>query len=306
MATQQVPITSPIKGIVRAVPREGQPPETCWDAVNCVPYDKYGRKRLAQRPGLVKQWTNQLESSYVQGLLEAPSIIYPPNGMMGVLGSITSLIPGPFVLPFPAPAKVGPYTHVYPSYALGTPYEWQFTVTWTVTVTPVDPLMDWAGAATTNVAVYWPIGSGAANSLILWITCTTILQSAGGPPVAGIGLSAYHGNPTAADNIDADFGTPPSAWGVARPLSPSTVPQVNFNPADGAQTYTVTADCLIIIGPGNVLTITMTNGDPDQFTGTGTTGITAVEYPELAIQYAHNYQLLISNATVSSTLAITD
>lgn len=40
--------------------REGQPPDTCWNALNVLPYDRYGRLRVAQRPGLVKLYPNAI------------------------------------------------------------------------------------------------------------------------------------------------------------------------------------------------------------------------------------------------------
>lgn len=60
MATKQVPISSPVKGINRVVNREGQPPDTCWNALNVLPYDRYGRLRVAQRPGLVKLYSTPI------------------------------------------------------------------------------------------------------------------------------------------------------------------------------------------------------------------------------------------------------
>lgn len=107
MPTQQVPITTPIKGVVRAVNREGQPPESCWDAQNVLPYDRYGRKRLAQRGGLKKQYPNRMAASFVQGMIEAPNIIYPPAaltipldpGLPGWPGSFSNTTAGPFAGP---------------------------------------------------------------------------------------------------------------------------------------------------------------------------------------------------------------
>lgn len=44
--------TSPLKGVNRAFARESQPDGTCWDAVNVLPQDRYGRLRIGQRSGL--------------------------------------------------------------------------------------------------------------------------------------------------------------------------------------------------------------------------------------------------------------
>lgn len=126
MPTQQLPLVSPIKGVVRAVSREGQPPETCWDAQNCLPYDRYGRKRLAQRPGLAKEYPTQMSDNFVQGLLEAPSIIYPPGTIPANYGTPIAvpvvLTPeGPDTVPY-----IGPDIDTLPGGAT-----WVWTFNWT-------------------------------------------------------------------------------------------------------------------------------------------------------------------------------
>jgi hypothetical protein len=73
----KLPIQSPNLGVNRVVPREGQPPETCWDALNVLPYDRFGRRRVAQRSGLIKQYVAALGSTAGQGLLGVNNIAYP-------------------------------------------------------------------------------------------------------------------------------------------------------------------------------------------------------------------------------------
>lgn len=74
---QPVPVQSPIKGVNRVVNREGQPPDTCWDALNVLPFDRFGRRRVAQRNGLSKQYSSPLGSTLIQGLLPVHNINYP-------------------------------------------------------------------------------------------------------------------------------------------------------------------------------------------------------------------------------------
>lgn len=77
MSKQPVPVQSPIKGVNRVVNREGQPPDTCWDALNVLPFDRFGRRRVAQRSGLLKQYSPSLGTTLIQGLLPVHNITYP-------------------------------------------------------------------------------------------------------------------------------------------------------------------------------------------------------------------------------------
>lgn len=70
-------IESPIQGVVKTSSRESQPPGTCWDAVNMVPYDKYGRKRVAQRTGIVKEFPNPLGDSAITSLAQVITSFNP-------------------------------------------------------------------------------------------------------------------------------------------------------------------------------------------------------------------------------------
>ncbi len=126
MPSQQVPLLSPLKGVVRAVAREGQPPDTCYDAQNCLPYDRYGRRRLSQRAGLTKQYPNQMSANFVQGMIEAPNIIYPPGVIESPVPGLSD-VPG-FPASFNAPGTIGPLSGPASPGAFG-PFTWTFQTT---------------------------------------------------------------------------------------------------------------------------------------------------------------------------------
>lgn len=90
MPNQTIKVTSPVKGVNRVVPREGQPPDTCWDALNVMPYDRFGRHRVAQRSGLAKQYVTNLGSTFVQGLLPVNNITY--SGTFTSTGGASSTV----------------------------------------------------------------------------------------------------------------------------------------------------------------------------------------------------------------------
>lgn len=77
---QLVPVTSPVKGVNTVVNREGQPPDTCWNALNMVPYDRWGRKRVAQRPGLQRSFPGFTGLSFIQNLTSINNINYNSGG----------------------------------------------------------------------------------------------------------------------------------------------------------------------------------------------------------------------------------
>lgn len=283
MASQQVPIMSPIKGVVRAVNREGQPPETCWDALNCLSYDRYGRKRLAQRGGLKKQYPNQMSDNFVQGMIEAPNIIYPPGTLLEPLGSITQIIPGPFI--FVGPTNVGPLTHTFPT-ASGT-YEWDFIVTFSGVVSgETDP---WSAQAIGSVIFYWPLDSGAANNLILFIGASTQqVWSGGGAGPTGIQFQLVTGDPTDEGTwIDLGPGTSYSVAGVA-----------------GALTATVSAAAQLIIGPGNNVTLNVPGSNNPM--DTEATGLTQTLFPNLGVQNVNIDDTTVVSCVVTGTLSVTD
>lgn len=151
MATIQLPIQMPIKGIARANARESQPPETLWDAQNVLPYDRYGRKRLAQRGGLKKQYPNQMSDNFVQGMLEAPNIVYPP-GILGMAFGGISDIPG-YPPSFSSPGTIGPLAGPTTSVAFAGGWKWDFVMTANSTtgVVPVSLLAVFAFPTTTDM-----------------------------------------------------------------------------------------------------------------------------------------------------------
>ena len=75
-----VPIASPIKGVNTVVNREGQPPDTCWSALNVLPFDRFGRRRVAQRPGTYQVLQYPGTSNFVQNLIAANNITYQSAG----------------------------------------------------------------------------------------------------------------------------------------------------------------------------------------------------------------------------------
>lgn len=76
---RQVPITSPVKGVNTVVNREGQPPDTCWNALNMLPYDRYGRRRVSQRPGLTNPFPSFTAPGFIQNLTTVNNIYYPAS-----------------------------------------------------------------------------------------------------------------------------------------------------------------------------------------------------------------------------------
>lgn len=99
-----ISIGSPVKGVVRTISREQQAPDTCWDANNIVPYDRFGRLRVGQRTGMSKAFVNQIGSgSTVQGLLPVHTILY--GGSSSAVNGVPFYTGGGFQQAFgPAPA----------------------------------------------------------------------------------------------------------------------------------------------------------------------------------------------------------
>ncbi len=106
---KQVPLVSPIGGIVRTNAREqqrveaspdGKPP-TCWNALNVLPFDSYGRARVAQRFGITKKFLPQLGNGteQIQGMISVNELSYSNNSSGGTSGNTTNLIPGPNTIP---------------------------------------------------------------------------------------------------------------------------------------------------------------------------------------------------------------
>ena len=94
---QIIKVTSPVKGVNSVTAREQQPPDTCWSAQNMLPYDKFGRRRIAQRPGLVKAYATQLGAGKIQAMLPVNNITYTgtftSTGLTSTAASSFSHIP---------------------------------------------------------------------------------------------------------------------------------------------------------------------------------------------------------------------
>ncbi len=192
METQQVPLLTPIKGVVRAVSRESQPEGTCWDAQNVLPYDRYGRRRLAQRGGLLRQFSNQLSANWVQGMLEAPNIIYPPGTINMPVGSLAQL-----GLPTtPSYTSQGPYTNsgTRPTVFLG-PWQWDFQIT----VEGVETSLNGSSVPVAALAnFYTETTFGSPNTSLIFLLSATILGATTVNPGCETGVDVYVGNPTLA------------------------------------------------------------------------------------------------------------
>ena len=110
--SKEVKLLPPVGGVVRVNAREqqrvqpgqrGESP-TCYDALNVLPYDSYGRARVAQRPG-IQEWSTQVlgGGSNIQGLSAVNFIEYQPSGE----GTYPNITPGPENV---TPLTIGPGT----------------------------------------------------------------------------------------------------------------------------------------------------------------------------------------------------
>ena len=232
----QVPITSPIKGVVRASPREGQPEGTCWDALNVLPYDRYGRKRVAQRGGLLKQYTAQIghnntdpsPDGFVQGMIEAPVIVYPGQPFDEPLWNIAQL-----GLPTFGNTTVGPYPYNGPT-VVSTEYTVSF---------------NWSGNAT--MAGDLSVGStGSGGSHVR----TYISLTAGDPS------NTLNINLDAVPNFNS-YSTTPTNWNVSIiskvGLTPNGTLKDEINPVVSTASFSLDFTVKIVI-VGGAVTMTLT------------------------------------------------
>lgn len=193
MAQQQLPIMSPLKGVVRAVGREQQTPDTCWDAISVLPYDRYGRRRLSQRGGLAKQFPNQMNASFVQGMIEAPNIVYPPNPLTVPQLSFDDI---GFTFPLTTPGNYGPFT-VPAQVSWGVDYTWTLTanIAGSMTVTWTDG-SGAGGLAAGSGDIVLTVDVGASPSYY-YITLSGGAawrnQGSGGPVTASVGVNVTYG-----------------------------------------------------------------------------------------------------------------
>lgn len=293
MASQQVPLSSPIKGVVRAVNREGQPPDTLWDAQNCLPYDRYGRKRLAQRTGLAKEYPNQMSDNFVQGMIEAPNIIYPPGTLAQDIPIIQNLA-DPFT--FMGPTNVGPLTGPMPTSGATTLYEWDFTVNYSFQATPTLPDPDWSDNGEVDVYFYWPLGSGSNDDLILQITCSCLIGWNGGGTPNGVEA-----------NMHVISGDAMNSGTWSDVITESSAPVYGTSVASGSATFTsFSVLCTITINSNGTITLTM-NPATGRSPATGGSPITQTEFPELALLQIifDDSQGAVGSSGVS-TISITD
>jgi len=103
MAQKVLPIPMPLGGVNKVVARERQPEDTCWDALNVLPFDSYGRARVGQRFGITKAWNLALGSTFVQGLLPVLVITYPTNNSTDGYGQLPPIA----VIPIPSTKLAG-------------------------------------------------------------------------------------------------------------------------------------------------------------------------------------------------------
>lgn len=139
LGSKSLVVSSPIHGVNRynareaqQVGREGEQQNTCWNALNILPFDRFGRNRVAQRPGIVKLIPQQLAASPVQGLVSAPSIVYPGGTYVITTGGLSTLsFPTTFVA-----GTYGPYLFPsdvpYPTIFVGN-FVFGFQVTYALT-----------------------------------------------------------------------------------------------------------------------------------------------------------------------------
>jgi hypothetical protein len=261
MPTITTPVMAPVKGVVRSVPREGQPADTLWDAQNMVPYDRYGRKRLAQRGGLVQQITsiggtaaNALNANFVmiQGMVEAPVLSYAQPEV--AVGTLTQLSGSPtFTSGFTAtsaggavaPVDYGPpahYTHTYPSESTGLIYDWQFQLATSIAL-PSGGQCQQTGTGNALESMNGNTVSGLFVAQFPYTASTTNTVFL----AIGIGFDYFLGGSgqltVTAAVYQGDSSQPSSTWGS--PLTPrfgTTYPSFTVNTSSGA-TLTQTLAC---------------------------------------------------------------
>src|ERR1700676_4188370 len=76
-----IPLQNPIGGVIRTISREEPPPVPCLaNALNCLPYDLLGRKRLGQRGGVLPLYDLSpagANGGLIQGMIQVGSIVQP-------------------------------------------------------------------------------------------------------------------------------------------------------------------------------------------------------------------------------------
>lgn len=185
----RINVHSPVKGINRDCAREAQPPDTCWDATNCLPYDRFGRRRVAQRHGLVKLYPDNLGSSRIQGLLAVNNINYSGSGT----GTVSTALSGWSVLTdvtsstnnlFFSSTYVPQSSDILPQYN-GTLAETGWTLTFnvsytTATANPINMTINIDPSSTTTfgggidrLSAFWQFTPGIPASNLFIFSSTT-------------------------------------------------------------------------------------------------------------------------------------
>lgn len=140
-----VVLSSPIGGVVKTTGRESQPEGTCWDALNVLPYDQSGRKRVAQRTGTTKQFPTQLGSGA------------PVTGLEQLTVATASSVPTVFIESWPYPAGFLTVETTNWALAAGSPNAFSTTGANTLTV-------DNLGIGDTTATVDGALSTNAAGS----------------------------------------------------------------------------------------------------------------------------------------------
>lgn len=280
MPTQSLPITTPIKGVVRAVNREGQPPESCWDAQNVLPYDRYGRKRLAQRGGTLRQFP-ATTGAFIQGMIEAPNIIYPPNALELPAGSVADLA----LFPLTTPGTVGPVVHTYPTFSVNLIYEWDFTVS--VSGSIVDTGGTYFGGQSFTTTFQFQLDDSTNG----WF----FLQFFGG---YSLGNAAPSGNQV---DIATRFYVGTQAGPVTQIVTNLNSPSFIAMGGTAAKVGTTTGKLTIQNGK---ITFTMAGSTPLSIPTTNTL-ITQTLWPEMGV-FSNNITAITGNTTGSLTVTYTD
>lgn len=236
------------------VNREGQPPDTCWDALNVFPFDVWGRRRCATRFGLSKQYSTNIGSSQVQGLLPVNTMIYAGNV------TVTSTTPISTFVNVPVGVSTSSNSISFPANFLGTLSDtgpkWTGVVPSTGVVLSFDVTVSGADAFAQGVT-WWAAFNSTAHTFQNIFTSTRLCFSdspqyasgtnivsesntgggekflfAGNPPPPANGVS-FHVDLTwdGSGNVSANIP------GVVNQDIPPDMPVVSFGSASTLQFY---------------------------------------------------------------------
>lgn len=279
---KRVPLISPIGGIVRTNAREqqrtspgpqGEPP-TCWNAVNVLPYDSFGRARVAQRFGIKKKYTTQMGDGthQVQGMSELNALNYSSVGSVIVTPAALPIVPASLPGNFPnTPITTTQFTYPNPVFEL-------FVGTLTATSTNSSGIIfdvsgwnrqNFAGDSNTPALELELIQTMAIGSATIanptspvFFTAPT-LSFSGGTVVAGSTLPVAAGVLAATGGITAySITVPGSSYGVGNVVT------VTGGGGSGASGVVSTTG-----GSGQVTAISFTGHPGSGYTGAATLSI---------------------------------